>query len=684
MLIINVNPMALLTVQKNGRFPLSFTKSELIPVIKNSIINPPYVTGRPYPLDAARVLEGLNDTDCFVFLETSRVAGEENTSYLFLNPIKILTAYGLDDLEPLYKSMETALGRGYYLAGWWAYEWGYALEPKLWHLLDIPRPKAPLVWLGVFENPKIWIHRSDAPFCPLKNIPNIQENLGPLELEVTKDQYVKAINCVKDYIACGHTYQVNYTLRGRFDYTGLPSDLYLSLRARQSVSYGAVIRNRKKWLLSLSPELFFRLEGQKIWSKPMKGTLKRGRTTGEDCELARFLANDPKNRAENIMIVDLLRNDIGRLSLPGTVRVPEIFTVERYKTLFQMISRVEGEIRPGTSWHKIFNALFPCGSVTGAPKIRTMEIISEIESSPRGVYTGAIGFISPQRKAVLNVAIRTVVLDGESGELGIGSGITIDSDPEREYDECRLKAEFLTNSLSLSSTKKGGSGKDFSLIETMRWDPGRGEQEVIKGYFLLERHLQRLSCSAHYFAFYLDLEKVRRELSEFAKSLYSKRKFYRIRMLLGRDGSIDISTSVLSTQEKPVCFDLSLKTVDSQDPFLYHKTTYRPLYTEEYQRAKTCGLFDCVFVNERGELTEGTISNLFLDIDGELVTPPVSSGLLNGTFRQDLVEQGNAGEQVLYPDDLKKARAIYLGNSVRGLLRASYMDMLSPGFSSTN
>jgi len=661
-----------LTVQKNGRLPLSFTKSEIIPAIKNLVMNPPYVTGRPYPLDAARVLEGLNDRDCFVFLETSRVAAEENTSYLFLNPIKILTAYGLDDLEPLYKSMETVLDRGYYLAGWWAYEWGYALEPKLWHLLDTPRPKAPLVWLGVFENPKIWIHRFDAPFCPLKNIPNIRENLGPLELEVTKDQYVKTINCIKDYIACGHTYQVNYTLRGKFNYTGLPSDLYLSLRARQSVSYGAVIRNRKKWLLSLSPELFFRLEGQKIWSKPMKGTLKRGRTTDEDCELARFLANDPKNRAENIMIVDLLRNDIGRLSLPGTVRVPEIFTVERYKTLFQMISRVEGEIRPDTSWHKIFNALFPCGSVTGAPKIRTMEIISEIESSPRGVYTGAIGFISPQRKAVLNVAIRTVVLDGESGELGIGSGITIDSDPEREYDECILKAEFLTNSLCLSSTKKGGSGKDFSLIETIRWDPGRGEQEVIKGYFLLERHLQRLSRSAHYFAFYLDLEKVRRELAEFAKGLYSKRKSHRVRMLLERDGSIDISASVLSAQEKQVCFDLSLKTVDSQDPFLYHKTTCRPLYTEEYQRAKTCGLFDCVFANERGELTEGTISNIFLDIDGELVTPPVSSGLLNGTFRQNLVEQGNAGEQVLYPDDLKKARAIYLGNSVRGLLRASY------------
>ncbi|MDL1958894.1 MAG: aminodeoxychorismate synthase component I [Deltaproteobacteria bacterium] len=644
----------------------------------------PYVTGRPYSLDAARVLEGLNNIDCFVFLETSRVAGEENTSYLFLNPIEILTAYGPDDLEPLYKSMDTALGRGYYLAGWWAYEWGYALEPKLWHLLDMLRPKVPLVWLGVFKDPKVWIHRSYDSFCPLKNIPDIQEKLGPLELEVKKDQYIKAIECIKDYIARGHTYQVNYTLKGRFNYSGLPSDLYLSLRARQSVSYGAVIRNREKWVVSLSPELFFRLEKQKIWSKPMKGTLKRGRTIDEDCELARFLANDPKNRAENIMIVDLLRNDIGRLSRPGTVRVPEIFTVERYETLFQMISRVEGEIRPGTSWHKIFRALFPCGSVTGAPKIRTMEIISEIESSPRGVYTGAIGFISPQRKAVLNVAIRTVVLDGESGEIGIGSGITIDSDPEREYDECRLKAKFLTDSFFFSHLKKGESREDFSLIETMRWDPGRGDQGVAKGYFLLERHLERLSCSAHYFAFYLDLEKVRRKLAEFANSLYSKRKSYRVRMLLGRDGSVNISASVLSIQEKPVYFDLSAKAVDSQDPFLYHKTTYRPLYTEEYQRAKTRDLFDCVFTNERDELTEGTISNIFLEIDGELVTPPVFSGLLNGTFRQDFMEHGNAREQVLYPDDLKKARSIYLGNSVRGLLKASYKDMLSPGFSSTN
>ncbi len=404
----------------------------------------PYLIGRPYPLDAAHILEGLADEDRFVFLETSRVLGEENTSYLFLDPVGVLTAYGPEDLDSLYKSMETALGRGYYLAGWWAYEWGYALEPRLNHILDHSRSLSPLVWLGVFEGPKTWVHRPDGPSYPMEG-KDLQRDLGPLKLEVEKDQYIRAIECIKDYIARGHTYQVNYTMRGRFKYTGRPADLYLGLRARQAVSYGAVIRNKTKWILSLSPELFFRKEGTKIWSKPMKGTIRRGRTADEDMELASFLARDPKNRAENIMIVDLVRNDIGRLSLNGTVWVPELLTVERYETLFQMISKIEGKLRPDTSWQEVFEALFPCGSVTGAPKIRTMEIISGLEVSPRGVYTGSIGFISPQGRAVLNVAIRTISLDGESGEIGIGGGITTGSDPESEYDECRLKAKFLTD-----------------------------------------------------------------------------------------------------------------------------------------------------------------------------------------------------------------------------------------------
>ncbi|NIA08409.1 MAG: aminodeoxychorismate synthase component I [Nitrospiraceae bacterium] len=407
-------------------------------------MNLPYVIGRPYPLNAAPILKGLADSDCFVFLETSRVLGEENTSYLFLDPIYVLTAYGPEDLDSLYRSMEVALSRGYYLAGWWSYEWGYALQPRLRHLLK--RSKSPLVWLGVFEAPqKTWVHRSDGPSYPAKSIKNIKRDLGPLKLEVEKDQYLKAIGYIKDYIARGHTYQVNYTLRGRFRYTGSPSDLYLALRARQAVSYGAVIRTGTRWILSLSPELFFRQQGRKIWSKPMKGTMRRGKSAEEDIELASFLARDPKNRAENIMIVDLLRNDIGRLSLPGSVRVPELLTVERYETLFQMISRVEGKLRPDISWQEVFEALFPCGSVTGAPKIRTMEIISELEVSPRGVYTGAIGFIAPQKRAVMNVAIRTISLDGEAGEIGIGGGITTGSDPESEYEECILKAKFLTD-----------------------------------------------------------------------------------------------------------------------------------------------------------------------------------------------------------------------------------------------
>jgi para-aminobenzoate synthetase/4-amino-4-deoxychorismate lyase len=369
--------------------------------------------------------------------------------------------------------------------------------------------------------------------------------------------------------------------------------------------------------------------------------------------------------------------------------VPEAFTVERYETLFQMISRVEGEICPGTSWRKIFRSLFPCGSVTGAPKIRTMEIISEIEASPRDIYTGAIGFISPLKKAVLNVAIRTVILNGSSGELGIGSGITIDSDPEKEYDECQLKARFLTSSFYPASFKKHGSRSDFSLIETMRWDPNKidsvDNKGLMKGYFLLESHIERLTHSAHYFAFCLDFEGINKELARFAKVLYEKKIPYKIRILAKRGGSIDISVSEISLQKDQIrFFDLSPESVDSTNPFLYHKTTHRALYTKEYQRARARGLFDRVFTNERGELTEGTISNIFLEINGELLTPPVFSGLLNGTFRQNFIKKGHAKEQVLYPHDLKRAQSIYLSNSVRGLMRASYTDILSPGFSSTN
>lgn len=401
-----------------------------------------------------KVPSDLNRDDTFVFLETFRFNDENQRCLLFKRPLRILTAQGPGDIGWLYREIEQELARGRYLAGWWSYEWGYALEDRLGHLLEGHRPSMPLVWLGVFNPPMIWnggILPSRA--CSVRddtggkpdNPTGTTDKNTQLELDVTPGEFIQAVNSIKEYIAKGETYQVNYTIRGRFHYPGDPVRLYTELGKRQAVSYAGLIHTQDLWILSLSPELFFRREGNRIWSRPMKGTIRRGKDPGEDMRLARYLANDPKNRAENVMIVDLLRNDLGRLCRHGTVLVPDLFRVERYETLFQMISKVEGALRRGVSWKDIFKALFPCGSITGAPKIRTMEIIAELEASPRGVYTGAIGFIAPDNEAVFNVAIRTLTITNGTGEVGIGSGITIDSDPEDEFEETLLKARFLTD-----------------------------------------------------------------------------------------------------------------------------------------------------------------------------------------------------------------------------------------------
>ncbi len=403
-----------------------------------------------------RIPPDLDQKDIFVFLETSRFNNENRRCLLFERPLRILTAHGPGDTEELFRAIERELARGHYLAGWWSYEWGYALEGRLGHLLGRCRPSMPLVWLGVFNPPTIWEGDSlPSRSCSITNSTSTGNALGntasstakdtQLELDVTPREFTQAIESIKEYISKGETYQVNYTIRGRFRYAGDPIRLYTELGRRQAVSYAGLIRNHEFWVLSLSPELFFRRRGDRIWSRPMKGTIKRGKDPEEDLLLARHLANDPKNQAENVMIVDLLRNDLGRICRHGTVRVPELFKVERYETLFQMISMVEGSLRKGTSWKDIFKALFPCGSITGAPKIRTMEIIAELEASPRGVYTGAIGFIAPDNEAIFNVAIRTVTITNGTGELGIGSGITIESDPRDEFEETLLKAKFLTD-----------------------------------------------------------------------------------------------------------------------------------------------------------------------------------------------------------------------------------------------
>ncbi|MFZ0735433.1 MAG: chorismate-binding protein, partial [Candidatus Sulfotelmatobacter sp.] len=405
-----------------------------------------------------------------------------------------------------------------------------------------------------------------------------------------------------------------------------------------------------------------------------KGTASRGRTTREDLAQAEWLRNDPKNRSENVMIVDLLRNDLGRLSNFGTVRTQNLFAVERYPTLWQMTSTVTGDLRPEVGYQQIFRALFPCGSITGAPKVRAMQLLAQIERQPRGVYTGAIGFFS-REKTVFNVAIRTLQLDGEHGTMGIGGGIVIDSVPAEEYRECLLKAEFLTRPT-----------EPFSLIESLLW---QGE------YPLLELHLDRLEDSASYFAFPCDRAEVKAALlahaAKFAQmpgapsfpQLLAERvgtheaqspgPSIKVRLLLDHQGNLEIEDELLiessnKAKAKLPHVRIASQRTDPQDPMLFHKTTHRPLYAEALKSATQAGFDEVLFLNLRGEVTEGAISNIFIEKEGQWFTPPIECGLLAGVQRRHILEtQPNVEEKVLYLRDLRQADAIYLSNAVRGL-----------------
>jgi para-aminobenzoate synthetase/4-amino-4-deoxychorismate lyase len=350
------------------------------------------------------------------------------------------------------------------------------------------------------------------------------------------------------------------------------------------------------------------------------------------------------------MIVDLERNDLGRISETGSVRVEDLFTVERYQTLFQMTSTVTAELREGVGFMEIFRSLFPSGSVTGAPKIRAMEILRELEASPRGVYTGAIGFVAPGGDAVFNIPIRTVAIEGGAGEMGVGSGIVYDSDPGDEYEECRLKAEFLMR-----------EPREFSLVETMLWDGG------IKR---LELHLARLGESAGYFDFDHDEARARKALAERERE-FEKGRRYRVRLLLSRDGSCTVSaTPIPETPSTELTAAVSELKTSSTDVFLYHKTTNRGLYESEYRKYSALGFFDVIFTNERGEVTEGAISNVFIKKGGVFRTPPMECGLLPGVFRREfLSEHPECRQEVVTLDDLYSADEVYLANSVRGMVR---------------
>ncbi|MGE0213040.1 MAG: aminodeoxychorismate synthase component I [Parvibaculaceae bacterium] len=572
-------------------------------------------------------------------------------SLLFENPREIVVCGDPSAWREALGRIERGISAGLHAAGFLSYELGYALEPVLAPLMPEER-QAPLLWFGLFDAPrslqaeemKQWLGSG-------------AYRLDGLRTSIGEDRYAHDFRRVLAYIAAGDIYQANYTLRYTFDFEGDPLALYAELRRRQRVAHGGYIRTGTHDILSLSPELFFRKQGQRITGKPMKGTAPRAPTLGEDRGIAAELARDEKSRAENLMIVDLIRNDFARLAETGSVKVPELFAVETYRTLHQMTSTVEARLKPGTSILDLVRALFPCGSITGAPKIRAMQIIRELEAGPRDVYTGSIGYFAPDGSAHFNVAIRTITLRDGKGIMGIGSGLVADSDLQSEWRECLLKGDFLTR-----------RQEPFLLFETMRWEPE-------DGYVLLGEHLDRLRQSADYFLYPYPAAEIEAVLRRAAEGF--PRVPQRVRLTLSEHGEAAATHAALPTagNAAPWRFVLSEHRTSPGDPYLFHKTTRRELYDAEFAHATGEGRADeVVFLNTRDELTEGSRTNLFLEIDGRLLTPPLSSGLLPGTLRRSLIKNGAVEERILRREDLGRAERIFLGNSVRGLVEAELQE----------
>jgi para-aminobenzoate synthetase/4-amino-4-deoxychorismate lyase len=465
---------------------------------------------------------------------------------------------------------------------------------------------------------------------------------------ISRDAYNAAIAAVRDHIARGDTYQVNYTMRLRTPFHADAWQLFLQLLRAQPNSYAAFLDTGRFAVCSASPELYLKRESSQLTMRPMKGTAPRGRYLREDRERANWLYHSEKNRAENVMILDMARNDLGRMADVGSVHVTRLFETERYPTVWQMTSTVQATSDAPLT--KILQATFPCASITGAPKARTMQIIRELEPSPRGVYTGAIGFLAPERRARFSVAIRTAVVDRERAiaEYGVGGGIVWDSEAGDEYQETRTKARILTE-----------PQPEFSLLESIRWMPD-------DSYWLIEYHLRRLRDSADYFDFAFDESTVLRALAEYAGTLPSEPQ--KVRLLMSRAGELTLSNAPITTQSEPVTLTLAKTPVNSSDKFLFHKTTRRAIYDNAL--AERGSADDVLLWNERGELTETCNANLVVQFGSEYFTPPIDSGLLNGTFRAALLDQNKIKERTITWDELTDATALFRINSVRGWQKA--------------
>ncbi|GAB3804170.1 aminodeoxychorismate synthase component I [Virgibacillus kimchii] len=550
--------------------------------------------------------------------------------FLFKNPETVILAETADEVVPALKKVQNAVNKGFYAAGYLSYEASPAFDPAF---QVHKNHRMPLVWFGIFQQPATGETKDMKKFHTTDWI-----------TQISHEGYCQNIESIKKAIEAGDTYQVNYTVRMESRFSGDAEAYYNHLAQKQAANYGAYLDIGDFSILSVSPELFFHLKDGKLTTKPMKGTAARGMTPEEDREKAAWLYHSEKNRAENVMIVDLLRNDLGMIAKTGTVQVPKLFSIESYPTVHQMTSTVTAEVPEEIDIAAIFKALFPCGSITGAPKISTMNIIHRLEKEPREVYCGAIGFITPEQEAIFNVPIRTVMIDHHSNiaQYGVGGGITWNSDNQEEYEEMLTKAKVLQEACP-----------DFHLLETIGCRDGE--------YLVLQEHMERLQQSAEYFHFLVNIEKIEKELLDYKKQL--QKGDWKIRLLLAKDGEITLEAQEIPQMNATAQAALAKTPVERNDIFLYHKTTNRAVYKSKL--AEHEGKFDVLLWNEEEELTEFTMGNLVVELNGALYTPPVSCGLLNGTYRRALLKKGKIKEKIIKVDQLPACKNIWFINSVR-------------------
>jgi para-aminobenzoate synthetase / 4-amino-4-deoxychorismate lyase len=583
-------------------------------------------------------MTAFDPTRPFVLLDDARRGGRAE---LFTAPVRIVAVDDPDRVRPSLGDLRVAQRDGLWAAGFIGFEAGYALEPRLRDRFRRPAKGLPLLWFGLFETrQRLTADEVQALF------PGRRARVGALAPRIGQADHAAAVRDAQALIAAGDIYQANMTFAADLAFDGHPLALYAALRGAQAAPFGAVVHTGSAWALSFSPELFFTLDRGRLTARPMKGTAARDPRPDADRAAAAALAADPKNRAENLMIVDLLRNDLSRVAAPASVDVARLFEIETYPTIHSMTSTITAALAAGRDAVDVVEALFPCGSVTGAPKIRAMEVIADLEPAPRGLYTGSIGRLGPDGSAAFNVAIRTLVVEAPGrATIGLGSGIVADSEPAAEWAECLAKAAFLTR-----------APRRFDLIETLRFDPEAGLAR-------LAAHIARIGASAAYWGFAFDRHHALNQMQATVGELAAPA---RVRLLLSADGSLAVQASPLpAAPSEPVEVEVAPLPVAADDPRLFHKTTDRDFYGAA-RRASAA--FEVLFVNAAGELTEGSFTNLFVPRGGKLLTPPLDAGLLPGVLRGELLATGEAVEARLTPEDL--GDTFFVGNSLRGLIRA--------------